>query len=170
MIQASATERTQELEGPEPDPDDARVSSARRIDIANPNRYPEAGVRAVRPWLEAVTSSLVADATATLSVRFVSDRAMRELNRRFRDKNLPTDVLSFPGSETPEGVHLGDIAVSIPTARRQALARGHSVRREIRVLLLHGLLHCMGHDHETDDGEMARLERRLRRRWIDRDD
>ena len=76
-----------------------------------------------------------------------------------------TDVLSFPGGATPEGRHLGDMVVAVPTARRQAAAAGHPVERELRSLLLHGVLHCLGHDHETDDGDMERLERRLRRRW-----
>ena len=60
---------------------------------------------------------------------------------------------------------MGDILISVPTARRQAAEAGHPVEREIRILLLHGLLHCMGYDHETDDGAMERLERKLRRVW-----
>jgi probable rRNA maturation factor len=66
-----------------------------------------------------------------------------------------------------EGHHLGDILISVPTARRQAAAAGHDGERELRILLLHGLLHCLGHDHEMDGGTMERLERRLRREWID---
>jgi probable rRNA maturation factor len=104
--------------------------------------------------------------SGTLAVRFVSDREMRRLNRDFRAKDRTTDVLSFPGAETEDGQHLGDIAISVPTARRQAEERGHDVERELEVLLVHGLLHCLGHDHETDDGEMARLERSLRRKWV----
>ena len=57
--------------------------------------------------------------------------------------------------------------ISVPTARRQARAAGHSAERELRLLLLHGVLHCLGYDHETDEGEMERLERRLRRRWLE---
>lgn len=136
------------------------------IQFDNPNRYREAGARRLRPWFIGLFDELSSDPSATLAVRFVSDREMRRLNREFRGKDRPTDVLSFPGEETVEGVHLGDIAVSVPTARRQALERGHSVERELEILLLHGILHCLGHDHETDDGIMERLERRLRRRWI----
>jgi probable rRNA maturation factor len=73
-------------------------------------------------------------------------------------------VLSFPGEEG----HLGDILISVPTARRQAAEAGHGAERELRTLLLHGVLHCLGHDHETDGGEMERLERRLRKAWLDR--
>ena len=75
-------------------------------------------------------------------------------------------MLSFPGEETPEGRHLGDIVVSIPTAARQAAERGATLLEEVKLLLLHGVLHCLGHDHETDRGEMEKLETRLRRRWL----
>jgi probable rRNA maturation factor len=106
-------------------------------------------------------------------VRFTSDREMRRLNAGFRGKDEPTDVLSFPGTrkkreQLAEGWHLGDVVISVPTARRQAATRGHELGRELRTLLLHGLLHCLGHDHETDDGTMDRLERRLRRQWVER--
>ena len=91
---------------------------------------------------------------------------MREMNLRFRSVDKTTDVLSFPGEETPDGRHLGDIVVSAPTVQRQANERGHSCEREIRLLLLHGVLHCLGMDHERDDGEMEALERELRERWL----
>lgn len=146
--------------------------------LQNPNRYPEAGARRLRPWLERLASTLAekelpagaaGDGPLTLGVRFASDREMRRVNRDYRGKDKPTDVLSFPGEPEPEGEghHLGDILISIPTARRQAAERGHTVERELKVLLLHGLLHCLGYDHEADQGEMERLERRLRRTWID---
>lgn len=166
--------------------------------LQNPNRYPEVSARRLRPWLERLTSALAARELApsagavSLGVRFASDREMRRVNRGYRGKDKATDVLSFPGSvgtveeaqlipsplslalspvRGEEGsLHLGDLLISIPTARRQAEARGHSAEREIKVLLLHGLLHCLGYDHETDQGEMERLERRLRRTWIGGDD
>jgi len=131
------------------------------IVLLNPNHYPEAGTRQLRPWLTRLLATLAPDA-ASFGVRFASDREVRRANRDFRGKDRPTDVLSFPG----EGGHLGDVLISVPTARRQAAAAGHSVERELRVLLLHGVLHCLGHDHETDDGAMERLERRLRRTWV----
>lgn len=136
------------------------------IVLQNPNRYPEAGARRVRPWLERLLAELAPDA-ASFGVRFTGDREMLRTNRGFRGKDRTTDVLSFPGGETPEGRHLGDVVISVPAARRQAAGAGHDAERELRVLLLHGVLHCLGHDHETDSGEMERLERRLRRRWID---
>lgn len=144
-----------------PDPSDPEE---REIALQNPNRYPEARARRLRPWLERLLDELAPDA-ASLGVRFCGDREMRRVNRQFRDKDKTTDVLSFPGEEG----HLGDILISVPTARRQAAEAGHPAERELMVLLLHGVLHCLGYDHETDQGEMERLERRLRRRWI-RDD
>ena len=101
-----------------------------------------------------------------VSVFLCGDGRMRRLNREYRGKDKATDVLSFPGEET----HLGDILISVPTARRQAEAAGHPVERELKTLLLHGVLHCLGYDHETDQGEMERVERRLRRRWLREDE
>jgi probable rRNA maturation factor len=136
---------------------------AQRPDLVllNPNHYPESGTRRLRPWLAALLASL-APRAESLGVRFVGDREMRRVNRQFRGRDRTTDVLSFPG----EDGHLGDVLVSVPTARRQAAAAGHDVDRELKTLLLHGVLHCLGHDHETDQGEMERLERRLRRAWV----
>jgi probable rRNA maturation factor len=122
-------------------------------------------VRELRSFLGEVMNGVAPEAES-LGVRFTSDRGIRELNREYRHQDKATDVLSFPGESTPEGDHLGDICISIPTARRQAMAAGHSLDFELRVLLLHGVLHCLGYDHETDDGEMERLEKRLRKRWI----
>jgi len=92
---------------------------------------------------------------------------MIHLNSTYRGNEAPTDVLSFPGEAGVEGRHLGDIAICVPAARRQAEAAGHGLERELRVLVLHGVLHCLGHDHESDDGKMDALERRLRRRFLD---
>jgi probable rRNA maturation factor len=136
------------------------------ISLQNPRRFPEAGARRIRPWLSELVA-VVAPAADSLGVRFTGDREMRRLNRTYRGRDAATDVISFPGGTTPEGRHLGDLVVAVPTARRQAAAAGHGVERELRALLLHGVLHCLGHDHETDDGAMERLERRLRRRWLD---
>ncbi len=134
--------------------------------LDNPCGYGEVRRRELRPWLAALLGEL-APAAASFAVRFASDREMRRLNRDFRGQDRPTDVLSFPGGATPAGAHLGDVVIAVPTARRQAAAQGHAVDRELRTLLLHGILHCLGHDHETDGGAMDRLERRLRRRWVE---
>lgn len=138
-----------------------------RVDLLNPNGYPEARAGGLRPWIDLLVAEVAGE--SSLAVRFVGDRLMRRLNREFRGRDATTDVLSFPGEVTQEGRHLGDIAVSVPAARRQALRAGHSVARELQVLLVHGVLHCLGYDHETDSGEMQRRERRLRNKWVDSD-
>jgi len=97
-----------------------------------------------------------------VSVLLTNDATMRRLNRRFRGKNKTTDVLSFPSGEEVKAEIAGDLAVSVPTARRQAAERGHSLSAEIKLLMLHGLLHLLGFDHETDEGQMFRRERTLR--------
>jgi probable rRNA maturation factor len=96
-----------------------------------------------------------------VSVLLTSDEMLRSLNRRFRGKNKATDVLSFPADVGAEDI-AGDLAISVPTARRQAAGQGHSLSSEIKVLILHGLLHLAGYDHEADTGQMARRERQLR--------
>jgi probable rRNA maturation factor len=85
---------------------------------------------------------------------------MRTLNRTWRRRVGPTDVLSFPSGEEGSGF-LGDLVIDVPYAARQARARGHSLTRELKILLAHGVLHLLGYDHETDDGTMFRLQRRL---------
>jgi len=105
---------------------------------------------------------------AGATVAFVSDRAMRELNRRWRGKVGTTDVLSFPAGqeefEKGEGLSLGDVVVSVEQAARQAAEHGLDFEGEVRQLILHGLLHLCGYDHERDGGEMNALELKLRRR------
>ena len=96
-----------------------------------------------------------------VSVLFCGDSRMRRLNRRYRGQDSPTDVLSFPAGD---GHLLGDIVVSVPYASRQARRHKEPVSREVDRLLLHGFLHLMGYDHETDSGQMDALERKLRRR------
>jgi probable rRNA maturation factor len=102
-----------------------------------------------------------------VTVALVSDRRMRALNRTFRGRADATDVLSFPAaSRQLDGAtrYLGDIVIATGVARRQAAEVGHGVGAELRVLALHGLLHLLGYDHEVDQGAMARVEDRLRRR------
>ena len=92
-----------------------------------------------------------------------NDAALRRMNRQFRALDAPTDVLSFPLS-SPGGA-LGDIAISVDRAREQAAAYGHDLATELRVLLLHGVLHLLGHDHSSDAGKMRRMEARWRRQF-----
>ena len=105
---------------------------------------------------------------AGATVAFLSDRAMRELNGRWRGKRGTTDVLSFPSGqeefEQGEGASLGDVVISVEQAARQAAEHGLGFEGEVRQLILHGLLHLCGYDHERDGGEMNALELRLRRR------
>ena len=89
---------------------------------------------------------------------------IRSLNWQFRGKDYATDVLSFPSGASRKPAHLGSIAISLPQARVQARAYHHSAETEVRILMLHGLLHLLGYDHETDAGRMARAEKRLRER------
>jgi probable rRNA maturation factor len=97
-----------------------------------------------------------------VTVLLTNDAAMRDLNRRFRGKNKPTDVLSFPAADLVQSEEKGDLAIGVETALRQSVEQGHSLTVEIEVLILHGLLHLAGHDHETDSGQMQRRERSLR--------
>jgi probable rRNA maturation factor len=115
---------------------------------------------------------VLAGAAATLGVAgelalvLAGDRLLRRLNREYRGKDRPTDVLSFAGDGGLAG--LGDVVISVETAERNARGLGRTLPQELDVLALHGLLHVLGHDHETDDGAMDRLERRLRRRLLGR--
>jgi probable rRNA maturation factor len=131
------------------------VNRQRRVPVAlDPlKRFAERARRELRFSDDAVTVCLVSDA------------AIARLNRRYRGKRGPTDVLSFP-SDARRGdfAYAGDIAISPSAARRNARRLDRSLPAELRVLILHGMLHLAGYDHETDRGEMDRVERRLRRR------
>jgi probable rRNA maturation factor len=98
-----------------------------------------------------------------VDVLLTGDATLRQLNKSFRGKNKPTDVLSFPAPSEFAARHAGDLAISLETASRQAKTYGHTLRDEVRILLLHGLLHLSGEDHETDNGQMATREATLRR-------
>jgi probable rRNA maturation factor len=105
-------------------------------------------------------------------VLLTNDRTIRRLNRRFRNKDTATDVLSFPGSVLLnqdlgfETGYLGDIIISVERACQQARERKHRLERELRILVIHGVLHLLGHDHETDKGQMHRKELRLQRELL----
>jgi len=129
--------------------------------------------RGLGPWLARVAPR---NARGEITVALVSDARMRALNRTFRAVDQATDVLSFPAASAPASAPkaedesprlavpaLGDVAIATGVAARQARAAGHGLATELRVLALHGLLHLLGFDHETDDGQMARTEAKLRR-------
>jgi probable rRNA maturation factor len=98
----------------------------------------------------------------TVEVLLANDQTLRHFNKTFRGKNKPTDVLSFPTPPEIAQQHAGDLAISLETAARQAATYGHTLHDEVKILLLHGLLHLSGEDHETDSGEMASREATLR--------
>jgi probable rRNA maturation factor len=124
--------------------------------------------RGLATWL---SKAAPADARGEVTIALISDARMRTLNRSFRGKDYATDVLSFPAqSAGAPGVpvaaagYLGDIVIATGVAQRQADDIGHSLGTELKTLALHGLLHLLGYDHETDKGEMARLEAALRKK------
>ena len=116
-------------------------------------------------FTNAVLTELVERPDA-VGLALLSDPEIQEFNRRYRGSDWPTDVLSFPaGAAAIDGEnYLGDIVIGLGVARRQARARRHPLHNELCRLLLHGLLHLLGYDHETDAGQMAALERSLWRR------
>ena len=119
--------------------------------------------RELESFLSRVAGSTGAsESSATLAL--VGDARIQGLNRDYRGYNEPTDVLSFHGVGE-NASYLGDIVISVETADRQARRRRSNLKRELKVLTLHGFLHLLGYDHETDDGEMRRIEYRLRRRF-----
>ena len=143
------------------DPDPATLSISVCTRAGRPARAP-----GLARWLATIAP---ARARGTVTVVLTGDAAMRSLNRDWRGVDRATDVLSFPADDDGPRVrgrvrHLGDIVIATGVARRQALAAGHAYAIELKVLALHGLLHLLGYDHETDAGQMHRLERRLRRK------
>ncbi|HXV76229.1 MAG TPA: rRNA maturation RNase YbeY [Candidatus Polarisedimenticolaceae bacterium] len=140
------------------------------VSVVNRQRSRRVPRQGLSTFLRRADRLVAAGRGGELTVCLVSDRKMRELSRVYRGRDAPTDVLSFPagGDESEPGRrYLGDIAVSVETAARQARQRGHALAVELKILVLHGYLHLLGLDHETDDGQMMRLQRRLERRLLD---
>jgi len=134
--------------------------------IVNRQRRVQVSVKPLEDFFDRVRRELRFPREA-VTVQLISDAAMARLNQTFRHKLGPTDVLSFPANgATPKrsAPYAGDIAISPETARRNARRFSRPFPVELRILILHGMLHLAGFDHETDHGEMARLERRLRQR------
>jgi len=137
--------------------------------ILNRQRRHRVSLSRLRQFVNSLSQRLRLD-SQTFTIVLVSDRAIRRLNRDFRNQDKPTDVLSFPTQpEAPlhlDKPGLGDMILSVETARRQAFARHHSLERELCVLVIHGLLHLLGYDHEVDRGEMRRKELKLQRELL----
>ena len=154
----------------QPPPRSARQFGSPELRLKNLQRGVKVEGRSFRLFLRRLAAELAPDGTSATLV-LVGDERMRHLNNTYRGFDRATDVLSFParnGSFPREGDdsnYLGDIVISVETARRQARWRGSRLPRELRVLALHGLLHLLGHDHENDNGEMRRIEYRLRRKF-----
>ena len=134
--------------------------------VINRQRRIPVAIGPLESFLDRARRALHLDGRET-TVCLVSNREMARMNSAFRGKRGPTDVLSFPaGRAGPVGssAYLGDIAIAPETARRNARRYSRALAQELRVLVLHGMLHLAGYDHETDRGRMERLERRLRRK------
>ena len=140
----------------------APVSPGLEVVLLNRQRRRRVRPDRLRRLLEDAARSL--GVSGEVALVLTRDPAVRELNARYRGQDKPTDVLSFPGPGGNAG--LGDIVVSVDTAERNARRLGRTLQRELDVLALHGFLHVLGYDHETDDGTMDRLERRLRRELL----
>ena len=159
---------------PRPEPADPPRQSeppGSRFIVQNRQRRFAVDPPALSAFLERIAADVAPGDRRGATLRIVSDRNIRELNRRYRDRDRATDVLAFPADPVPAGLlpgeetaYLGDLVVSAETAARQARAAGVELGDEIRVLAVHGYLHLLGYDHEQDQGEMVRLERVLRLR------
>jgi probable rRNA maturation factor len=148
----------------DPDPSPQATSVKRTVVPAPPREIRIPSARTLSRFLTAAQAAVRLRGQVT--VLLTTDAVIRKLNRRFRGKNKATDVLSFPSEAPIRGSHAeqiaGDLAISVTTALGQAAEQGHSLLTEIKVLILHGLLHLAGYDHESDAGRMARRERLLR--------
>ena len=148
-----------------------RRSTSSRVEIINRQRLREID-RGRAAELSRSVLDRIGRTDAVLTVTFIRDRAMRRLNRDYRGIDGPTDVLSFAyheGEEAPacdETSHIGDVVISVETAGRYARELGLSFDREIEFLVIHGALHLAGYDHETDNGEMNKVERKLRKELL----
>lgn len=149
--------------------------------VVNLQRKTKLDTRVFSDFIERLLTSVPEAKDRAFSVAFISDRRMKELNKFFRGKNSTTDVLSFPhepdeftsayeNTQLPSAdrqlptVFLGDIVISVEQAQKQAAENDLTLEGEIKQLILHGLLHLCGYDHETDSGEMDKRERHLRRK------
>jgi probable rRNA maturation factor len=139
-----------------------RVSTHLEVVLLNQQRRRRVPAARLRRVIQDAARALRVSGEVALVL--TNDAPVRRLNARYRHQNKPTDVLSFPGPGGDAG--LGDIVISLDTAARNAPRFGRTLGEELQILTLHGFLHVLGYDHETDDGTMDRLEARLRRRLL----
>jgi len=149
---------------PELEPDSASASAHAKRSVASQpektSRIPSR--RTLSRYLAQAQDA--AKLSGQVTVLLTTDATIRDLNKRFRGKDTATDVLSFPAADPVQNREkiAGDVAISVDTARREAAEQGHTLSVELRILILHGLLHLAGYDHESDTGKMQRRERQLR--------
>lgn len=135
------------------------------INVVNLQRSVKFDLADIRDFTKDLPVAVTDVEKCGFSIAFISDSRMKQLNEMFRGKNTTTDVLSFPHEPDefdPDKDNLGDIVISVEQAQRQAEENGLTLEGEIKQLILHGLLHLLGYDHETDDGEMNARELELR--------
>jgi probable rRNA maturation factor len=135
------------------------------IDVVNLQRKIRIDAAVFRTFSGLIVSAVSEASERQFSVAFITDSRMKQLNEMFRGKNYTTDVLSFPHEPDefdPDKDNLGDIVISVEQAKKQAAENGLTLEDEVKQLILHGLLHLCGYDHETDDGEMNARELELR--------
>jgi probable rRNA maturation factor len=141
------------------------AQKSQMIDVIDLQRKVPVELAAVREFCDRARAAVTETASHRFSVAFISDRRMKQLNQLFRGKDSTTDVLSFPHEPDdfdPDKNNLGDIVISAEQAKRQAAENGLDLADEIKQLILHGLLHLCGYEHETDNGEMDQRELELR--------
>src|SRR5947209_9335003 len=139
----------------------AAAGHRRAMTIGVSGRAPEVSRTELRRWVRTVLQHLN-QTQAELSLALVTDPEIHDLNRRYRGKDRPTDVLSFPLADALQSSLLGEVVISVETAARQAQRRGHSLREELQTLLIHGVLHLLGYDHEVSRREAIRMRRKER--------
>jgi probable rRNA maturation factor len=148
---------------PDPAADSAQTKRSARFASSRTSNGPQIpSTRALARFLSQAQKAV--RLRGRVSVLLTTDHEIRRLNRQFRNIDKTTDVLSFPPAALVQNKDkvAGDLAISVPTALRQSADQGHALGTELKVLILHGLLHLAGYDHETDTGQMARREQRLR--------
>lgn len=135
------------------------------LTVVNLQRKVPLDTKHIRDFAESIVSGVREADSRAFAIAFVPDKRMRELNVFFRGKDSTTDVLSFPHEPDefdPDSSNLGDIVISAEQAQKQADENGLTLEAEIKQLILHGVLHLCGYDHETDNGEMNTRELELR--------
>jgi probable rRNA maturation factor len=156
-----STRRKNESDLSRKDANSAASGRRRGMTIDVSGKAPGVSRSELRAWARAALRHLQLT-QAELSLALVADATIHALNRRYRGKDKPTDVLAFPLADEVQPSLLGDVVISVETASRQARRRGHPLREELQVLLVHGILHLAGYDHEVSRSEAVRMRRKER--------